>query len=196
MFQFPDQLSACEACRFLNSSFYSSTLVFREWESLILSLHREGHVKTCQQNTCTYFCVIEDTQLGVQCGKYAESLSGDNFTVVVWNVRLVFCKGLDTRTSDRSRVLGRLSRLPLVYWLLNRWQTTRLPNPFLDFRFLHPINGRHLLFVCHSSQSCSVSSSVQGIWQCLDHITSIKVVSWRLPRKSLFTSPTLLKRRG
>ncbi len=42
---------------------------------------------------------------------------------------------------------------------------------------------------CHSS--CSVSSWVQGA--CLFHITSIKVVSIRLPHKSLFTSPTLLQ---
>ncbi len=43
--------------------------------------------------------------------------------------------------------------------------------------------------VCHSS--FSLSSWVQGV--CLDHITSIKVLSRSLPRKSLFTSPTLLK---
>jgi hypothetical protein len=43
--------------------------------------------------------------------------------------------------------------------------------------------------VCHSS--FSLSSWVQGA--CLDHITSIKVLSRRLPHKSLFMSPTLLK---
>ncbi len=43
--------------------------------------------------------------------------------------------------------------------------------------------------VCHCT--CSLSSWVQGT--CLAHITSIKVLSRSLPRKSLFTSPTLLK---
>ncbi len=44
--------------------------------------------------------------------------------------------------------------------------------------------------VCVHS-SCSLSSWVQGT--CLAHITSIKVLSRSLPRKSLFTIPTLLK---